>query len=83
MTSYQSIWVRLSRVWGGPGSVDVSVKIASSASTARYVLTRALDTLVNVPEKAHKNLAYSIHPIGKIKSMNRVMTSFSCTAGTT
>ena len=67
---YQSIWVRLYRMWVGPGPVSGILVMALYPGTGSDMCTRAFVTSISVSENAQKNLGESTHPIGSTISMH-------------
>ena len=66
---YQSILVRLSRVWVGPGPVSGILLMALYPCTKIDVCTRAFTTSASFSKSAQKNLGDSTHPIISNRSM--------------
>ena len=63
------MWLRLSRVWGGLGTVSGILVMAPYPDTRSTMRTMAFATSVRVSENAQKNLDESTLPIGRTRLM--------------
>ena len=66
-------------VGGGGGEVPVAeiLAMASYARTGSSVPTREFYTSLDIYKKAQTNLGYSTHPIGRTRSMQMIIPSYS------